>query len=47
MKKLLASLMMIAALAGPLAPTASATPNGCKLAEKLGVVFIKECGNDW
>jgi Ni/Co efflux regulator RcnB len=46
MKKLIASVLMVAAMAGPLASGASARPDGCALAKKLGVVWVKECGND-
>jgi hypothetical protein len=42
-RKLLVSLMVVSALAGPFASLASASPAGCRLAEKLGVVWVKEC----
>jgi hypothetical protein len=46
MRKLIASLLLAAALTGAMTPAASARPDGCALAKKLGVVWVKECGND-
>ena len=36
---------VLATLVGPMTAVAQAGPDGCKLAEKLGVVWVRECGS--
>jgi hypothetical protein len=43
MRKAIAALFVVGLLAGPFVSVSSASPEGCRLAEKLGVVFVKEC----
>lgn len=48
MRRIVTTLLMTAALSASVAPAAVANPlegTGCKLAEKAGIVFIRECGN--
>jgi hypothetical protein len=43
MRRALVALFVVGLLSGPFVSVSSANPTFCKLAEKLGVVWVREC----